>query len=97
MSAISKFLPRYKAKKFEEAPSWVLAMLGVPCFLMASYFTLMFAAVLPDLIKATNGREINLSQAAALWSLLAPYAAIVWLSGCIAKRCHDLLYKRWFA
>ena len=72
MGAVSKLLPRYKAKTFEEAPSWVLVALGASCFLVAGCFTLMFAAVLPDLIKATNGREISLSQATALWAFLAP-------------------------
>lgn len=71
MIAVSRFLPRYSAKTFEEAPSWVLALLGVPCFLVAGYFTMTFAAVLPKFIKAANGREISLSQAVVIWSVLA--------------------------
>ena len=76
MGAVSKLLPRYKAKTFEEAPSWVLVALGASCFLVAGCFTLMFAAVLPDLIKATNGREGHTAgrraalRFAAVWIVL---------------------------
>jgi len=81
--------------KFQELPSFILVIYGAPSFVIAAYFGLMFSEIIPNLVKVTNnyGFKITLIY---VWGLLALYAMLMWWFGCVATRCHKILYERWF-
>ncbi len=95
LDALSKAFTQRETRPFNSLHSLVLAIIGVGAFIVAGYWGLMLKEVVPELIKATNSAGITL-PAIALWSLLSIYAAGVWFFGCIAARCHSILYDRWF-
>ncbi|WP_417527519.1 hypothetical protein [Marinomonas shanghaiensis] len=95
LDKVAGFLTRRKKKTFEELNDWLLAILGVAAFLVAGYWGLMLGDVVPDFIKIVNGNGASLT-AFGLAVLLGGFGISVWFFGCIAARCHALLYERWF-
>ncbi|AEF98507.1 hypothetical protein [Methylomonas methanica] len=89
------FFTRKKKSHFDELNDWVLAILGVLSFLVAGYWSLMLSNVVPDFVKITNDVGISI-RAVGLALLLGGFGLTVWFFGCIAARCHSLLYERWF-
>lgn len=88
------FSGRHK-RDFIEMHWGVLALLGSLSFLVAGYWGLAISTVIPGLIDATN--KFGLPHiAVGLWLLVGVYAVGVWYFGCIASRCHTVLYGRWF-
>ncbi len=85
-----------KKKNFEDMPSWALVLIGVPSFLFAGYFGLMFVEVIPKSVEATNKEGLFNLPAITLWGILGFYGAWVWMASCTTKRCHDVLYSKWF-
>ncbi|WP_136066411.1 hypothetical protein [Modicisalibacter radicis] len=75
--------------------SWALAMLGSVSFCVAGYWGLIIKAVLGDLIQATNDAGITL-MALAMWGLFGMLGVAFWFHGCIAARCHLVLFERHF-
>lgn len=95
LDKFARIISRRDIKEFSELDSMVLVLLGCSSFLVASYWGLMLATVIPGLVQATN--EYGLPPLAiGIWLLLSVYSAIVWYFGCIASRCHGVLYERWF-
>lgn len=92
--AASFITTRRKKKTFEEFNDWLLAVLGVLAFLVAGYSGLMLGEVVPDFIKIVNENGVSLI-AVGLVMLLGGFGISVWFFGCIAPRCHALLYERW--
>lgn len=95
LNAAASFITGRKKKAFEELSDWILAMLGVLAFLVAGYWGLMLGDVVPDFVKAVNKDGMSLS-AVGLALLLGGFGISIWFFGCIAARCHTLLYERWF-
>lgn len=95
LDGIARVLSQGKQKTFEELPSWILVIMGTLTFLTASYPGLMFAEVVPDFIKKVN--EVGVTAAATgIAIILALYAIPTWVFGCVAGRCHTVLYERYF-
>lgn len=91
----ASFITQRKKKTFEELSDRFLAALGVLAFLVAGYWGLMLGDVVPDFIKIVNENGVSLT-AIGLGMLLGGFGISVWFFGCIAARCHSLLYDRWF-
>lgn len=84
-----------RKRNFIEMHWSLLALLGGLSFLVAGYWGLALSAVVPNLVDATN--KFGLPPiAVGLWLLVGIYAVGVWYFGCIASRCHTVLYDRWF-
>lgn len=82
-------------KNFDEFPSWLVGGLGVMAFLIAGYLGLLLGDVVPDFIREVNRSGINV-EALELGGLLSVFGLALWFFGCIAARCHGILYQRWF-
>ena len=95
LDSVTGFITRNKKRSFEELSDWMLAVLGVVAFLVAGYWGLMLGEAVPGFIKETNQTGISL-PAVGLGLLLGGFGLSVWFFGCIAARCHALLYERWF-
>lgn len=95
LDRLAKLTNRKSKKTFDESPSWLIAPLGSLAFLVASYLGLMFADVIPDFIKTINRVGINV-VAIKIAIILIFYAIPIWYFGCIAAKCHTVLYDRWF-
>lgn len=95
LNKIASFVTRRKKKTFEELNDWLLTALGVSAFLVAGYWGLMLSDVVPSFIKVVNENGVSLF-AAGFALLLGGFGISVWFFGCIAARCHTLLYERWF-
>lgn len=95
LDTAARFLTRRRKKSFEELNDWLLAVLGMSAFLVAGYWGLMLSDVVPEFITIVNANGISLT-AVGLAMLLGGFGISVWFFGCIAARCHTLLYERWF-
>lgn len=95
LNVATGFITRNKKATFEELSDLILAVLGVLSFLVAGYWGLMLSEVIPEFAKVANQTGISL-PIAGLGLLLAGFGITVWFFGCIATRCHTLLYERWF-
>ncbi|MGJ3257680.1 MAG: hypothetical protein ACFE0K_15305 [Alcanivorax sp.] len=84
-----------KKRTFAEVHSLFLVLLGALSFIVAGYWGLALSAVVPDLIAKTNKFGLP-PLAIGSWFLIGIYAAITWYFGCIASRCHAVLYEKWF-
>lgn len=82
-------------RTFAEMHWSVLALLGAASFLVAGYFGLALSKIVPSLIDTTNKYGLP-PLAVGLWLLIGVYAVGIWYFGCIASRCHTVLYDRWF-
>lgn len=98
MSLLRNIIFFYKEKKrtyFEDLNDWILALVGVISFLIAGYFGLELSSIVPNYVKAANQSPIT-KEAIVIGLLLGFYGLIFWFFGCIAARCHSLIYERWF-
>lgn len=95
LDKVARFVTRHKKNSFEELGDWFLAVSGAAAFLVAGYWGLMLSEIVPDFIKTVNENGVSLS-AIGLALLLGGFGISVWFFGCIAARCHTLLYERWF-
>lgn len=73
-----------------------LIFLGGPSFLIAGYWTVMLKDVTPEYIKAVNRLGYIDAMGTALALFLLLFGLQVWFFGCIAARCHSVLYDRCF-
>ena len=96
INIFSQHMPLGEKKIFEKMPPWLLVLVGVASFLLVAYLSLMFADVIPKLIDATNKEGLLNRSAILLWLCLGCFGFLFWLATCTAKKCHDLLYSRWF-
>jgi len=83
---------RYKS--FDDMPSWLLGALGGGAFLPAAYYGALTAKVTQPLIDATNKAGFAWIGV-ALWLCVGLIALAALYYFWIAKRCGDILYKRW--
>ena len=96
LNVLCKVLSFGKKKELSDFPKWTLAILGAVSFLIASYFGLMFAEVVPDFVKKTNQLSILNIRFFGIVLILGICAIAAWVSGCIAARCHTILFESWF-
>jgi type IV secretory pathway TrbD component len=89
------YLSRGNKNTFDELNDWFVAFFGAIAFLVAGYWGLMLTEVVPEFIKVVNQHGISLFSI-GLACLLGGFGVSVWFFGCIAARCHTLLYDRWF-
>lgn len=92
---ISWKLSRKKEKTFEELSSWFVAPIGALAFLAASYPGVMFTEVVPEFVETINRVGLD-TTAVKIAFILGIYAIAAWCFGCIAAKCHSVLYERWF-
>jgi len=90
-----RFITRRKKKTLEELNDCLLSLVGLLAFLVAGYWGLMLGEVVPEFIKVVNKDGLS-PVAIALAIFLGGFGLCVWFFGCIAARCHTLLYERWF-
>ena len=95
MNYIATLISRNKFSKFGEVNSPMAVLLGVPSFLVSGYCGLFLSKFVPSLIDATNAHGFS-ALGIALWLAAGLLAFLVWVFGCIATRCHTVLYERWF-
>lgn len=81
--------------RLHELSDWILAPLGAVSFLIAGYWTMAMINVLPDLVIATNQNGLTWVGAAA-FAFLGGLGVTIWFHGCLAARCHQLLFDRNF-
>jgi type II secretory pathway component PulF len=95
INKLTEVLTFKKKKKFVDLNDWALAGVGAFSFLFTSYWGIMISDVIPEFLKTVN--EVGISLPAinlALW--FSGFGFYMWFFGCIALRCHTLLYERWF-
>jgi len=98
VSLLRNIIDFYKERKrtyFEDLNDWALALGGVISFLVAGYFGLVLSGIVPNFVKIINQSSIT-KEAIVIGLLLGFYGLIFWFFGCIAARCHSLIYERWF-
>lgn len=95
LDKLARFLSWGRKRDFRELHWSILALLGALSFLVAGYWGLALSNVVPSLIEATNKFGLP-PLAIGLWLLIGAYAITVWYFGCVASRCHTILYERWF-
>lgn len=59
LNKITQFFTFGKIKDFQSLYAVVLALLGAPSFLVTTYFALMFANFIPELIHSINDGGIT--------------------------------------
>ncbi|MFD1217562.1 hypothetical protein [Microbulbifer celer] len=82
-------------KSFSSLKSVWAVIIGAASFMVAGYWGLMIKDVLPQAIDATNKDGFSL-VALGVWTLIGFFGVLIWVFGCIAARCHTVLYERWF-
>ena len=95
LNKVASLITQRKKKTFEELSDGLLAVLDCSTFLVAGYFGLILGDLVPDFIKIVNENGLSL-LASLLALLLGGFGISFWFFGCIAARCHTLLYERWF-
>jgi len=95
LSRLAGLISLGRQRSFDDLPSWLLSILGAAAFLAASYVALMFADIMPSLVQTVNKDGMR-SAYWGLFFLLGLYAVAGWFCGCVAARCHELLFSRWF-
>lgn len=95
LNAVAGMFSRRQKRAFQELPSALLAAIGILSILIAGYWGLMLSEIVPPFVKKVNEVGISFS-AVSLGALLGIYGLALWYFGCIAARCHSLLYERWF-
>jgi hypothetical protein len=84
-----------RKRNFADLPSWLLSILGAAAFLVASYLALMMANIMPNFVQSVNKDGMRSAYLVlSLW--LGFYAVAGWFCGCVAARCHELLFSRRF-
>lgn len=92
---LARFISWGHKRDFTELHWSILASLGALSFVVAGYWGLALSSVVPSLIESTNKFGLP-PLAIGLWVLIGVYAIAAWYFGCIASRCHTILYERWF-
>lgn len=92
--AVAAFRARPK-RQLHELNDWMLAILGSLSFLIAGYWSLVVADVLPSLINLTNHNGLTRARA-VIFVFLGTLGVSIWFFGCLAARCHSLLFERHF-
>lgn len=97
MQIAKTFQKMAKSKKnhIDNWENWQLIIIGGGAALCALYWSLMLTNVTSPLIEATNKYGVTW-LALALWLLLGIFAAGAWIYGCIATKCHQVLFARMF-
>ena len=95
LNKFASWISKRRKSSFDEFPSWAISVQGVIAFLVAGYLGLLLGDVVPEFVKKVN--ELGISTAALRPGiLLGIYSLALWFFGCIAARCHGILYERWF-
>lgn len=81
--------------RLHEVSDWVLAPLGAAAFLIAGYWAMEVAHVLPDLVATTKQTGWTLIGFAG-FMFLGGLGMTIWFFGRLAKRCHGILFERHF-
>lgn len=87
-----------KKRSYGDMPSAMLVALGATSFLIAGYFGMAMADVVPEYVKVAN--RIPLTQWGwtgwFLTVVLALMGTWIWHFGNVAFRCHTVLRDRWY-
>lgn len=98
MRSFSRILAAFRTRRkwrLHELSDWVLAPLGAISFLIAGYWSMAVAHVLPDLVATTNQNGLTWSGA-AVFMFLGGLGITIWFYHHLAKRCNKILFKRHF-
>lgn len=93
LNKLISYTTKQNKTKFEDFHDIFLIVLGIPSFLIAGYWGVMLGSVIPKIIKIVNEKGLDFD---AIPLALSFFALGVWFFGCIAARCHSLIYERWF-
>lgn len=99
MKIVSKLDSKWKSRpkyQLQGLSDKALILLGGPSFLVAGYWTLMLKEVLPEYLKVVSRLGYIDAIGTTLGLFLLAFGLQVWFFGCIAARCHSMLYDRWF-
>ncbi|RZI41526.1 hypothetical protein EGT07_18265 [Herbaspirillum sp. HC18] len=85
-------------RSFSTRATWIVALLGASCFLVASFYFMVLRDVVPEYIKVANKLPITEWgwQGWGLGGILAVLAVVTWSAGSIASRCNSILQDRLF-
>lgn len=95
MIRLAQRLHKFKRTPFKNRSSWLIAPLGGAAGVCTLYYAKVLTEVTPPLIEATNKAGLTW-LGLALWVIVGLLAVQMWFHGCVAKRCHEVLYKRMF-
>lgn len=95
LNRVGNFCRRKSNKKLEDARSSLLVLIGVLSFLVASYIGFFLGEVIPASVRKLNAGVFSLA-AFSLLLTLGIVGLFFWYFTCVASRCHNLLYERWF-
>ncbi|MFM5134994.1 hypothetical protein [Aeromonas rivipollensis] len=98
MQLFQRLILRFRTRRtwhLYELSDWVLAPLGATAFLIAGYWTITVTHVLPDLMTTTNQTGLTWIGIAA-FTFLGGLGVTIWFYGCLASRCHTILFDRHF-
>lgn len=84
-----------KKQRFDQLGEWGLAALGAPAFLVSSFFLYVITQLWPEIDKSALHLGFTVNLAICLLPV-GGFAVVAWLFGCIALRCHNLLFERLF-
>ena len=92
---LKKLRAKYPKRTLDEVHTVILALIGALAFIVATYYGFILNKHIPSLIDATNTEGITV-MAIGLWSIMGIIAIVMWFYGCIAARCHGIIYDRMF-
>ena len=86
----------HSLSSFDDLKSWVLVVIGVFCFLLAGFLGMILTDQMRGMIRAFD--EVGIDGYVAVITIVVSMClgAAMWFSGCVAARCHAVLYRRWF-
>ncbi|WP_192560296.1 hypothetical protein [Pseudomonas allokribbensis] len=84
-----------KKKAWADLNDLALAFIGVPSFLVGSFYLWVVTTTTPDLLILSRDHGLPLSAIFALF-FLGGLALSSWFFLTVAKRCSELLYERNF-
>ena len=82
-------------KKYEEIGMVSKIIIGITSFLLSSIMTVIVAEVIDEYLATINNVGFN-KVTIVLGVILGLLGAAIWYFGCVAARCHSLLYVKWF-
>lgn len=98
MSHINNVLAKLSAgrkKNFEEIHSAYLVVIGLLAFIAGGGLGFQLSSIASAMLEETVEASMSMPMAEA-WCLVGVLSIPLWYFGCLATRCHTLLYERWF-
>ncbi|NCE83466.1 hypothetical protein [Pseudomonas sp. Q1] len=95
LKSISAAWRNRKKKTWAELNDWALALIGVPSFLVGSFYGLIVKKVTPEMVDLSQIHGLP-HEAILAFLFLGGLALSSWYFLNVARRCSQLLYERNF-